>query len=62
MTGPSFIEQMVTELRTHETSGYFRWFDSGDVQSVQMALDILEAVEGTRRVAGACSRVRGGLR
>ena len=47
MTGPSFVDQMVTELRTHETSGYFRWFDSGDVQSVQMALDILEVCRQT---------------
>ena len=47
MTGPNFIEQMVQEIQTHETSGYFRWFDSGDVQSVQMALDILEVCKQT---------------
>lgn len=47
MTGPGFIEKMVQEIQTHETSGYFRWFDSGDVQSVQMALDILEVCKQT---------------
>ena len=28
-------------------SEYFRWFDSGDVQSVRMALNILDVVEAT---------------
>ena len=37
----NFIPAMVMELNRTK-SDYFRWFDSGDVQSVKMCLDILE--------------------
>jgi hypothetical protein len=40
---PNVINKMLNKTR----SEYFRWFDSGDVQSVRMALNILDVVEAT---------------
>tara|TARA_R100000388_G_scaffold43966_1_gene33557 strand:+ start:111 stop:698 length:588 start_codon:yes stop_codon:yes gene_type:complete len=42
----NFIPLMVMELNRTK-SDYFRWFDSGDVQSVKMCLDILEVCDRT---------------
>ena len=43
---PRFVEAMTFMIKRHsKKSGYFRWFDSGDVQSVEMALNILEVCE-----------------
>jgi len=41
-----FVPRMVA-LLNKTRSEYFRWFDSGDVQSVRMALNILDVVEAT---------------
>jgi hypothetical protein len=50
MRSTDFVPRMVEELRTHEKSGFFRWFDSGDVQSVQMALNIVEVCRQTPEI------------
>ena len=42
----NFIAAMVVFLDKTK-SDYFRWFDSGDVQSVKMCLDILEVCDKT---------------
>ena len=50
MTSLEFVPKMVEELRQFCTNGYFRWFDSGDVQSVQMATNILEICRQTPEI------------
>ena len=40
----NFITQMVIEL---DNEHYFRWFDSGDIQSEKMGHDIIEVCEQT---------------
>ena len=44
MNSDDFVEVMVCLL---ETRTYFRWFDSGDIQSQKMANDILDICERT---------------
>lgn len=46
MKSPKWVELMVETLNRTK-SPYFRWFDSGDVQSVEHAKQILEVVELT---------------
>jgi len=46
MKSPKWVELMVETLN-RTRSPYFRWFDSGDVQSVEHAKQILEVVELT---------------
>ena len=41
-----FVPRMVAMLNKTR-SPYFRWFDSGDVQSVRMALNIIDVVKAT---------------
>ena len=41
-----FVPQMVAMLKKTR-SPYFRWFDSGDVQNVRMALNIIDVVKAT---------------
>lgn len=41
-----FVPQMIAMLK-RKRNPHFRWFDSGDVQSVKMAHDILDIVAGT---------------
>ena len=41
-----FVPRMV-ELLNKTRSEYFRWFDSGDVQDVRMALNIIDVIEAT---------------
>ena len=44
MQSVDFVPRMVAMLGTEDR---FRWFDSGDVQSEQMANDILDVIEAT---------------
>ena len=44
MTGPNFVDTLVKEL---DNEKYFRWFDSGDIQSEKMGHDIIDIVELT---------------
>lgn len=46
MKSPKWVELMV-ETINRTRSPYFRWFDSGDVQSVEHAEQILEVIELT---------------
>lgn len=46
MTGPDFVPRMTGMLMAGGYE-YFRWFDSGDTQSVKMCLDILAVVRDT---------------
>jgi len=48
-----WVESMVTLLNSKQygKSGYFRWFDSGDLQSPRMLLDILEVAERTPHIS-----------
>jgi len=41
-----FVPQMV-DMLNKTRSQFFRWFDSGDVQSVRMALNIMDVIEAT---------------
>ena len=41
-----FVPRMVAEIK-RTRSEYFRWFDSGDVQDVRMALNIMDVVKAT---------------
>ena len=41
-----FVPRMV-ELLNKTRSDYFRWFDSGDVQDIRMALNIIDVIEAT---------------
>ena len=41
-----FVPQMV-DMLNKTRSPFFRWFDSGDVQSVRMALNIMDVIEAT---------------
>jgi hypothetical protein len=41
-----FVPRMIA-LLNKTRSEYFRWFDSGDVQSVGMALNIIDVIEAT---------------
>lgn len=35
MDSPEWVPAMIEKIRTTEKSGYFRWFDSGDLQSLK---------------------------
>lgn len=35
MDSPQWVPAMVAQIRSTEKSGYFRWFDSGDLQSLK---------------------------
>lgn len=39
---PDFVQVMVAKLRTEERSGFFRWFDSGDLPSYKALLKIVQ--------------------
>lgn len=45
-----WIEDMVELIGQKETSGYFRWFDSGDLQSAGMLIDIMDVCRRLRHV------------
>lgn len=47
MSHPQWIEAMVVVLTHDETSGHFRWFASGDLQSVQDLINICEIARQT---------------
>jgi hypothetical protein len=42
-----FIESFIEYLNRFEKSGYFRWFDSGDLQSYKMLLSIVKIAKNT---------------
>ena len=48
MNSPKFIPNMV-RLLDHSHS-YFRWFDSGDIQSEQMGKNILDVIRKTKHI------------
>jgi len=48
MESIDFVPRMIAMLGMEDR---FRWFDSGDIQSEQMAHDILDVIEGTPWVA-----------
>lgn len=39
---PSFVPEMVAKIKKEEKSGYFRWFDSGDVPNWKGLLKIVQ--------------------
>lgn len=39
---PSFVSEMVAKIKKEEKSGYFRWFDSGDVPNWKGLLKIVQ--------------------
>jgi len=41
---------MIDDISQHEKSGYFRWFDSGDLQSVDMLRDIAAIARALPRI------------
>lgn len=46
----NWIEDMVELIGQKETSGYFRWFDSGDLQSAGMLIDIMDVCRRLRHI------------
>jgi len=48
---PNFVLAMATVINATESSGYFRWFDSGDLQSEKMLAQICE-------IASLCGRIK----
>lgn len=47
---PLWAEAMIVVLMTKEHSGHFRWFSSGDLQSLGMLLKICKVVNGTPHI------------
>ena len=41
MSEKGWVKAMVAKIKAEETSGFFRWFDSGDIQSIQNLKDIV---------------------
>ena len=51
LTDPSWVEAMATAIRAYEPSGYFRWHDSGDLQSVDHLSNIVKVCHLTPDVS-----------
>jgi len=47
---PLWVESMVMAINGMEKSGYFRWHDSGDIQSIQHLENIIDVCKGTPKV------------
>ena len=47
---PEWVPAMTMLLHAHEDSGFFRWFDSGDVQSVEMLERIVQVCRNTPHI------------
>lgn len=47
---PLWVEAMALHISTLETSGYFRWFASGDLQSLGMLVKICEVCRRTPKI------------
>jgi hypothetical protein len=45
LTNPQWVEAMVTLISKKEKSGYFRWHDSGDIQSIEHLENIVKIAE-----------------
>ena len=41
MASPQWVKAMIAKISEQETSGFFRWFDSGDLQSLRNLKDIV---------------------
>lgn len=41
MSAPNWVPAMIDLIKSTEKSGYFRWFDSGDLQSLKNLKDIV---------------------
>jgi len=41
MASPEWVKAMIARISEQETSGFFRWFDSGDLQSLKNLKDIV---------------------
>ena len=42
---PQWVERMVAVIRANESSGYFRWHDSGDLQGIWHLRNIVEVAK-----------------
>lgn len=47
LNAPRFVEAMVYLLNNHEHSGFFRWFDSGDIPNMDCLNKIVEIAKQT---------------
>jgi len=45
-----FVTSFIEYLKRFEKSGYFRWFDSGDLQSYKMLLSIVKIAKQTPKI------------
>lgn len=45
MSHPDWVQAMTTAISLSETSGHFRWFDSGDLQDVESLEKIIQVVK-----------------
>ena len=50
LTNPQWIEAMVTAILGKEKSGFFRWHDSGDIQSLEHLENIVAVCKSTPNV------------
>lgn len=41
MSSPEWVPSMIQKIRKEEQTGFFRWFDSGDLQSLKNLRDIV---------------------
>lgn len=47
LTDPRWVAAMIRAVGHYEKSGFFRWHDSGDIQSVRHLAQICQVAEGT---------------
>lgn len=50
ISSPAWVDEMVEAIDKHEKSGYFRWHDSGDIQSVDHLDKIAQIAERLPRI------------
>jgi len=41
MSSPEWVPAMIEKIKVEEQTGFFRWFDSGDLQSLKNLKDIV---------------------
>lgn len=50
MASPEWVPTMIEKIRIEEQTGFFRWFDSGDLQSLKNLKDIVRIALALPRI------------
>ena len=50
MASPEWVPAMIEKIRIEEQTGFFRWFDSGDLQSLKNLKDIVRIALALPRI------------